>query len=130
MAQEHWQDHLAINRYIFPDDDLIPALIDLYFAHVNIFWPLLHWPTFADAVADSLHLRDDGFATVLILVCACAAQFSDDPRVFSEPGRPESAGWHWFRQANISRKGFLALPSLYTIQAYYVRTYPLARRGN
>ncbi|KAJ7107962.1 hypothetical protein C8R44DRAFT_885343 [Mycena epipterygia] len=48
------------NTYVFPPPPLLSALIESYFAHSNVYVPLLHRPTFERAVADGLHLREDG----------------------------------------------------------------------
>ncbi|KAJ6628328.1 hypothetical protein B0H10DRAFT_1940523 [Mycena sp. CBHHK59/15] len=46
------------------------SLVLLYFNNIHIFLPFLHRPTFEEAVNMQLHQRDDGFAKVLLLVCA------------------------------------------------------------
>lgn len=109
------------NGYTFPDQSWIPILVDLYFTNVNLYFPLLHRPTFLDAFSNGTHLRDDAFAALLLLVCAVGAQHSDDPRVFADADAPQSAGWQWFRQVNLTHSSFLVTPSLYHIQAYCVR---------
>ncbi|KAJ7629572.1 fungal-specific transcription factor domain-containing protein [Mycena rosella] len=73
--------------YTFPEPALAAHLIELYFAHVNVYLALLHRPTFERAVEAGLHLRDDGFAATLLLVCAVGSRWSDDPRVFSHGGQ-------------------------------------------
>ncbi|KAJ7592424.1 hypothetical protein C8J56DRAFT_1023530 [Mycena floridula] len=84
--------------YEFPPDDLMVSLIQLYFAHSNIFLPLLHRPTFERKIAEGEHLDvNSTFGTVVMLVMAIASRFSDDPRVLA-PGHdsPLSSGWKWF----------------------------------
>lgn len=56
-------------------------LISLYSTLYNAYVPVLHLPLFLAALADGLHLRDPEFGSVLLLVCALGARFSDDPRV-------------------------------------------------
>ncbi|KAG6886096.1 hypothetical protein C0992_004672 [Termitomyces sp. T32_za158] len=92
--------------FVFPETDLMMHLIDLYFTKVNLFWPLLHRPTFEKAVVAKIYLRDDGFASVLLLVCAVASRFSDDPRILLESVEDlTSAGWRWFQQVqSVKRK--------------------------
>ncbi|KAJ6522400.1 fungal-specific transcription factor domain-containing protein, partial [Mycena capillaripes] len=96
-------------KYSFPPPELAVHLIELYFAHVNVYVPLLHRPTFQRGVEGGLHLRDDGFAAILLLVCAVASRWSDDPLITSHSG-PEgmgtqtagagrlACGWGWFEQ--------------------------------
>ncbi|KAK7008008.1 fungal-trans domain-containing protein [Favolaschia claudopus] len=83
----------------FPPDDLLHDLIDIYFQQVNIYWPILHRPTFEKSLADRLHLQNPSFGAVVLAVCAVASRNSADERVFlpCEHGKL-SAGWKWFRQ--------------------------------
>lgn len=86
-------------QYVFPDEDLLSSLIDLYFTSVNIYQPLLHRPTFLSNVASNLHRRDRIFGAVVLLVCALGSRFSNDPRVVLEGSNtPYSAGHKWYRQ--------------------------------
>ncbi|KAG6834019.1 hypothetical protein H0H93_012491, partial [Arthromyces matolae] len=79
----------------------------------------LHRPTFEKAVADELHLRDDGFAAVLLLVCAVGSHWSDDPRTLLDGVTAKtSAGWKWYQQVQQAKSSVLAPPSLYDLQYY------------
>lgn len=93
-------------------------LVDLYFNHMNILMPLLHRPTFYSCMFGALHFEDEGFATLLLLVCANGARFSQDSRVLSEGTTSwHSAGWKWFVQVQSTRQGVnLRAPRLYDIQ--------------
>jgi hypothetical protein len=102
-------------RYVFPESDLLRALVDSYFAEVNTIYPLLHRPIFDRSLRDELHLRDDGFARVLLAVCAVASRFVDDPRVLLDGSPSLSAGWKYFSQVQ-TQTPLLAPPSLYDIQ--------------
>ncbi|EIN03330.1 hypothetical protein PUNSTDRAFT_48148 [Punctularia strigosozonata HHB-11173 SS5] len=88
--------------------NLIPLLVALYF----------HRPTFESALRDGLHLRDNGFGAVLLLVCALGARYTDDPRVLLDRSASQSAGWQWYNQAQMIRKSPLAPPRLYDVQQY------------
>ncbi|KAJ7766656.1 fungal-specific transcription factor domain-containing protein [Mycena metata] len=84
---------------IFPDDDLLQTLLDLYFGQINPITFLLHSPSFRASVANGEHLRDRQFGFVVLTVCALASRFSDDPRVLPTPDSPlHLAGWKWFEQ--------------------------------
>ncbi len=86
-------------EYSFPPDDLLLSLIELHFFIQDASTPLLHRPTFEQDVQDGLHLHDDGFACIVLLVCALAARSSDDPRVrLDDCDSVHSAGWKWFYQ--------------------------------
>lgn len=101
----------------FPPDDLMSALIELYFRNVNDYMPLLHRPTLEKGIADGLHLSEEGFGSTVLLVCAVGSRFSDDPRVFLEGSdSTHSSGWEWFRQVQLVRKSLLAAPRLYDLQ--------------
>ena len=103
--------------YTFPDEDLIWTLTDLYFQNLNNFLPLLHRPTFEKNIKGRLHLRDEKFAAVLLVVCALGSQYSDDPRALAE-GQTSilSNGWKWFTQIKLFGRTWLSQPSLYDIQ--------------
>ncbi|GLB41328.1 putative fungal specific transcription factor [Lyophyllum shimeji] len=106
-------------KYSYPPPDLLASLIDLYFAHVNTYLPLLHRPTFEREVAQGLHLENISFAKNLLLVCAVASRFSDDPRVMDDAGHDaHSAGWKWFVQMSLVNASPLNPPNIYDIQFY------------
>lgn len=104
----------------FPDDDLLCSLVDLYFDHVNLFTPLLHRPTFDRLLLDKIHVKDSSLGSVVLLVCAIGARFSDDPRVFFTESTL-SAGWQWFDLAHKLGERPLAPASLFDIQASVLR---------
>lgn len=107
--------------YAFPPPDVLSTLVDLYFEHSNMYFPLLHRPTFERAVADNLHLRDDKFGANVLLVCAIASRFSDDPRVF-DPASPLDCGWKYFSQLSLElQQHMFVAPTLYDLQRYCVR---------
>jgi hypothetical protein len=92
-------------------------LIDIFFTEPNRIMPLLHRPTFSRAVADGLHLRDSSFGAVVLLVCAIASRYSDDPRVFIEGANcTRTSGWKWFEQVRVLKKNLLLPPTLYDVQ--------------
>jgi hypothetical protein len=82
--------------------------------------PLLHRPTFIRAFDDGLHLRDEKFASLVLLVCATASRYSHDPRVLLESGSWRSAGWKWFKQVEPFSSTVLAGPELYDLQVVAV----------
>jgi len=92
---------------------------------MNLIFPLLHRPTFEQSLADNLHLREQRFGGVVLLVAAVGARFSNDPRV-STPGTHfiNSAGCVWFNQVQIALRSFCNLPGLYDLQIYCVRPPP------
>ena len=107
----------------FPPTDLLNSLVDLYFQKCNLYLPLLHRPTLEKGISDGLHLTDEGFGSVLLLVCALGARFSDDPRVILQGSNSQhSAGWEWFRQVQWIRRSLLSPPRLYDLQVACVST--------
>ncbi|PCH38618.1 hypothetical protein WOLCODRAFT_136368 [Wolfiporia cocos MD-104 SS10] len=93
-------------------------LIDLYFVNKNTYMPLLHRPTFESNVADGLHLRNQGFGSTVLLVCAIGARYTEDPRVYL-PGYendPLARGWKWFNLIHNVKRTWLSSPTLYDLQ--------------
>ncbi|KAJ7692904.1 fungal-specific transcription factor domain-containing protein [Mycena rosella] len=110
---------LSRPTYTFPEDDLTISLISLYFDHINIFFPLLNRPIFEEGVAGTLHLRDNGFAGTLLLVCALGALYSDDLRVkLAAVATNKSPGWEWFSQVHFAGQPFSDSPTLFDLQSY------------
>ncbi|KAJ6590353.1 fungal-specific transcription factor domain-containing protein [Mycena sp. CBHHK59/15] len=128
-----WGRHAPIHRraYSFPDGDLMISLIILYLNNANVFIPLLHRPTFERSVAKQLHLRDDSFASVLLLVCAVGARYSEDPRVSLSAGQlHETAGWKWFNQVELCGHSIHQKPNLYDLQCYCLSAQFLVRTSS
>lgn len=97
---------------------------------MNDMFPLLHKPTFTAGLNVGLHLRDSGFGAVVLLVCACAAPFTNDPRVLlSGTDDRKSAGWKWFQAVEDWRKvtSSMAPAQLYDLQVCVVRSIALLR---
>ncbi|KAJ7217845.1 fungal-specific transcription factor domain-containing protein [Mycena pura] len=110
-------------KYVFPERDLLTALMNLYFVNVQPCLPLLHRPSFERSVAEGLHLKDCRFGGLLLALLAVASRYSDDPRVFV-PGSNTtlSAGWTMFNQVQIIRKSLFDEPSIYEVQLYCLIT--------
>ncbi|KAH9055007.1 fungal-specific transcription factor domain-containing protein [Lactarius vividus] len=106
----------ARRRFDFPETDLLVDLIKLYFNVLAPMVPLLHQPTFMRAIGDGLHLRDEKFGSLVLLVCATASRYSRDPRVLLENGHWHSAGWKWFKQVEPFSCTVLSGPELYDLQ--------------
>ncbi|KAL0576287.1 Gypsy retrotransposon integrase-like protein 1 [Marasmius crinis-equi] len=124
--EDYWRIHSwetefrsrASEHYTFPEHDLLWHLINLYFEKINVFFPILHGPTFRKAMMQGQHLVDPHFGGMVLMVCALGAKYSDDPRVFYVPGKELSAGWGWFRQVRMTRGSLFAEPSIYELQFY------------
>ncbi|KAI1791324.1 fungal-specific transcription factor domain-containing protein [Ganoderma leucocontextum] len=98
----------------FPPPDVMAELVDLYFVHLNTYLGLLHRPTFEGELKNGLHLRDRGFGTVVLLVCATGSAWAygslhADPR--------QTPGWQWFDKVSSAEFSLLARPRLYDVQA-------------
>ncbi|KAJ7696786.1 hypothetical protein B0H17DRAFT_392237 [Mycena rosella] len=86
-------------QQVFPDDDLLTNLVNMYFERINPIISILHSPTFRQSIAEGLHLRDQRFGAVVLTVCSLASRYSDDPRVFLDGVNSKlSCGWKWFHQ--------------------------------
>lgn len=114
----------------FPEPSMTSVLIELYFENMNIFFPLLHRPSFDICLAKGLHLRDDGFACVLLLVCAIGCRFSDDPYVTHHPSKKVQypTGWELFHQVRRLRRRFLP-HSIHDLHVYCVGLITVSGRA-
>ncbi|KAF7308402.1 Zn(2)-C6 fungal-type domain-containing protein [Mycena chlorophos] len=106
---------------VFPPRDLLYSLFKLYFRHTNIYYPVLHLPTFMRSVVDGLHLRDRSFGNVVLMVCALGAKFSTDPRVLyrKEGDKDElelNVGMQYFDQIQFAMEYLFTAPTLTHIQ--------------
>ncbi|KAK2462672.1 hypothetical protein APHAL10511_005288 [Amanita phalloides] len=119
-----WQSLSAVcdpPNFVFPPVDLLLRLVYLYFERVNLFFPLLHWPSFVRSIMQGLHNSDDWFGAVLLLVCAVGSHYCDDPRVLLEGDTTyHSSGWKWFQQVKctIMHRDNPGPCSLYNLQLY------------
>ncbi|KAK7017406.1 Zn(2)-C6 fungal-type domain-containing protein [Favolaschia claudopus] len=102
-------------HFKFPAEPLMSQFIDLYFIHQNIYLPVLHRPTFQRGIADDLHLRDDGFAATVLLVCAIGSRWSTDASI-AEKGL--ACGWEWFKQVAYANNPLFKQAGLYDLQYY------------
>jgi hypothetical protein len=124
---------------MFPPPDLLPSLISLYFSMHNNYTPVLHRPSFERMLAENRHLTDEDFASIVLLVSAVGARWSNDRRVLlderlrindDDEGENEeewhSAGWKWFKQVRLGRKALFAPPSLCDLQITCVSLFKLS----
>ncbi|KAJ7812727.1 fungal-specific transcription factor domain-containing protein [Mycena olivaceomarginata] len=118
-----WENLPPPCEYSFPPEDLTIHLVSLYFSNINIYFPLLHRPTFETDVATDIHLSNEGFARTLLLVCALGARYSDDARVHLPPPSG-TAGWKWFEQVKLTLSG---QPTLYDLQCHCLAVQFLER---
>ncbi|KAJ7169228.1 fungal-specific transcription factor domain-containing protein [Mycena crocata] len=129
----------SAHTYVFPPPDLLSSLISLYFKHMNLYYPLLHRPTFERAIAGGLHTRDVAFGAVVLLVCAIASRWSEDARVLRRDGDPRASmsggtgngdvegegevdpltvGWTYFSQLPMTLDHLFVKPTVYNLQFY------------
>ena len=98
------------------------SLLQTYFANVNAYFPILHRPTFESGVAEKLHLRDEGFASTVLLACSLGSRYTDDPRAFIDGQRkPQAQGLQWFNQVQAAMRVInMEPPGLYDLQSTFV----------
>ncbi|KAK7049432.1 Gypsy retrotransposon integrase-like protein 1 [Paramarasmius palmivorus] len=84
-----------VQGFIFPESSHLSALISLYFAKVNIIYPILHQQSFEQSIVDGHHLIDQDVGAILLLVCSLGARHLDN---ITEENR-----WRWFQQVQASR---------------------------
>ncbi|KAJ7731217.1 fungal-specific transcription factor domain-containing protein [Mycena metata] len=120
---QRWAPHPLMHmiqspHQIFPEEDLLKNLVNLYFEQINPVLGFLHAPSFKQSVSDDLHHRDPYFGAVLLAVCALGSRYSDDPRVFlPEATSGHSCGWKWLRQLIPINPQFSPEHSLHQMQA-------------
>ncbi|KAH7103225.1 fungal-specific transcription factor domain-containing protein [Auriculariales sp. MPI-PUGE-AT-0066] len=85
-------------HYDLPSRDLLDLLLDTYFSTVGVHFPFLHRAFLLQQISAGLHETNSRFAACLLLVSACAARHSNDPRVLAVPGQWHSAGWMYYFQ--------------------------------
>ncbi|KAJ7214245.1 fungal-specific transcription factor domain-containing protein [Mycena haematopus] len=108
---------VKVASYVFPEDDLLDALVKIYFEQVNPILGILHFPSFNRSISDGLHWRDPEFGALVLAVCALASRHSEDTRVFVDGTvSAHSCGWKWFRQVRPFSSTFHPEPSLYRVQ--------------
>lgn len=80
--------------------------------------PLLNRIQFQKYLDAGLHLRNEGFGSVVLLVCAIGARFSDDKRVLLEGSESwHTSGWKWFQHVQTGRQMLdLSPPTLFDVQ--------------
>ncbi|PIL25372.1 transcription factor [Ganoderma sinense ZZ0214-1] len=101
----------------FPPQDLMDTLVEYYFRELNDYFPLLHEPTFKQCIQSGFHRHHGAFGATVLLVCANAARFSDDPRVLWQgTDNRQSAGWKWFEMVERVHKSFIAYAHVYDLQ--------------
>lgn len=108
---------------VFPEQDLMLHLIDLYFSHVNVLFPVFHRPTFENLILQGQHSCQFQLGNIVLAMCAVACRYSTDARVFNEAeGTGDTSGWQWFSQVRPIRRTLTSAPSIWELQLYCVRT--------
>lgn len=103
-------------------------LIRHFFDETNLNMPLLHRPTFENAIRDGLHLHDTAFGATVLVVCALGSKYSEDPRVSLDIGDHfHTKGWKWYTQVEPLRNLLYSPPSLYELQLHAVRRLDLVQ---
>ncbi|KAJ7625903.1 fungal-specific transcription factor domain-containing protein [Roridomyces roridus] len=105
---------------VFPPDDLIVHLMDLYFTHVHPILPILNRTFLKRQVEEKLYLTDPHLEAVLLAVLAIASRLSNDPRVMIA-GNTLSCGWQFISQMRIVPN--LSEPTVYDAQFYALMTF-------
>ena len=106
----------------FPSMDLLQHLVGCYFDTFNVMLPILHRPSFVRSIQQGLHMVDQGFGAVVLMVCAIGCRFTSDPRVAQTISPASSCtAWRYFHQVNNIQKHHYLPHSLYEAQIYPVR---------
>ncbi|PBK81933.1 hypothetical protein ARMGADRAFT_976134 [Armillaria gallica] len=113
----------------FPPPDLAKKLIDIYFRHINVQFPLLHRPTFDRQWRQNMQNRNTWFACLTLTIFAVASRYCDDPRVLpkgiakkeNEEVDWTQAGWSFFAAAfgvHRHRRSLLYPVTLFELQTF------------
>ncbi|THU95530.1 hypothetical protein K435DRAFT_798087 [Dendrothele bispora CBS 962.96] len=103
--------------YAFPEHNLLLSLVVIYFDRVAVTFPFLHRPTFERSLADGVHLRDRGFGTLVLSVCACAAAARTNPQLQNDDTEKDAqAGCEWHSQLKPRQFDCLQPISLHELQ--------------
>lgn len=115
----------------FPPPDVVASLIDTYFARSNIYYPVLHRPTFRRLLDQDLHRRNHEFGSLLLVVCAIGARFSNHPYVSDvPPGALNFLIARWLSQTReVMKKPFTSVTTLFEVQYYCVSMLPVRALG-
>ncbi|KAI9059209.1 hypothetical protein FKP32DRAFT_1580479 [Trametes sanguinea] len=116
----------------FPEPDLMNKLVTTYFTDIHPYVPVLHRQTFEKSLEDGLHLRDEGFGAVVLLVCANACGWileSEDPRI-SSVGTQKRPGLYWFLEVEKRRRSLLSPTRLCDLQKYVLMAIYLGSYGS
>ncbi|KAF8336549.1 fungal-specific transcription factor domain-containing protein, partial [Cantharellus anzutake] len=108
--------------FAFPTPDLAHELFELFFRFFHPFFPILHRQTFESQYADGLHKRDHDQAVLLQSVCAVAAIYSNDPRVYGPLAGRQVRGMRYMRDAVLRECSFRAA-TLQDLQALILRIF-------
>ena len=110
------------SRLQFPPPDIIVSLVGSYFIHSNIYYPVLHRPTFQRSLDQGLHQRDREFGCLLLVVCAIGARFSDHPYVSDITAEStNNCMIRWLSQTReVMKKPFTSPATLFEVQYYCV----------
>jgi len=127
---EPWEWEAGESRhnesFIFPPSHIMPLLVDKYFDHMNLYLPVLHRPTFERLLYNEhLHLRDEGFASTVLVVCAIGEKRIDaqvDVKI------DKLKGWAFFSQVQDRRQNYLSLPTIFDLQFHAVSSWALNAR--
>jgi hypothetical protein len=122
-----WERITQVNNrkrnFEFPEHDLMLKLITAYFDWINAYLPVIHRPSFEADLSSGLHLRDDSFASVVLVVCSLGAGYTANDERNHVPGYgPPSSGWKWFNQIDLAHRPMYRFARLHDIQMYCVRT--------
>ncbi|PPR05818.1 hypothetical protein CVT26_010098 [Gymnopilus dilepis] len=108
---------------IYPEDDLLRSLVDLYFERINSVLPVLHKPSFMKSLNAGQHIWDASYGATVLLVCAIGARYSQDPRAtVANDTSGLSAGWQYFCQVPLHRKSMFYKSTIYDLQYYCLAT--------
>ncbi len=124
-AQQWEADTMKRPLLIFPEEDLMHNLIDIFFSNVPNYLTAIHEPSFRREVACGLHHLNSSFGGVVLMVCGVASRVSRDNRVLLDGASEHSAGWKWVSQTLDLHTSLFQSANLYDIQYCCVSSFSI-----
>jgi hypothetical protein len=91
-------------------------LFNIFSSRIIPLYPFMNWNRFTNQYAEGLHKQDPEYARMVLLVCAVASTFSNDPRVYQDVRGVPVPGFEYFTKSQSSDEQWkcLKLTSLQT----------------
>ena len=125
----------------FPPPDLADSLINSFFEQFNVYYPIIHRPTFErQYYTEQLQKTDFWFAALCHTIFAVPSKWSKDPRVVPSNARTPSGDLDWQKAGsdyfNLAmdchriRRSLILPVALFELQTLPVIFYYISKGGS